>query len=160
VAVDSLGNTHAAGVARTFQPSQIPTEVIQAELANYVRNWRTVTVDADLQNRMLTRLISFSNSETRNLLHDWFRANDPFRRAETVLVAVDLRGLPQQVSQNAWRVEWTETSRNRQGGLLGQVRYEGTFSVGFAPPTSEDEILRNPLGILVAGIQSSRLLQQ
>ncbi|MDR2503325.1 MAG: type IV secretion system protein, partial [Deltaproteobacteria bacterium] len=160
VAVDSLGGVHSSGVAKNLQPGQVPAVAIQAELANYVRNWRTVTADVDLQNRMLARLVAFSTSEARVFLQEWFQANNPFERAKNLLVAVDLKGLPQQVSQNAWRVEWTETSRNRQGKVMEQVKYEGTLSIGIAPPASEEDIMQNPLGIMVGNIYFSRLLQQ
>ena len=54
VAVDRLGA--ALAVKRADMASPTPVTVIQAELANLVTNWRTVTADLDLQARMVDRL--------------------------------------------------------------------------------------------------------
>jgi type IV secretion system protein VirB5 len=160
VAVDSLGNTHSAGAARNLRATDVPSAVMQAEVANYIRNWRGVTADADLQNRMLTRLVAFSSSQARTILQEWFAGNDPYKRAETVLVSADVTGLPQKVSDNAWRVEWLETVRDRSGKTLERIRFEATLTIGVVPPSTEEEILQNPFGIVVANVVFSRLLQQ
>ncbi len=159
VALDELGNTHSAGVAQNLT-SEVPKRVIQAEISNYISNWRNVTADADLQKRMLTRLIAFSADPTKEILQDWFNSNNPYKRAETMLVSVDLKGLPQQVSQNAWRVEWTEKEKNRQGKTLQEIQYEATITVAILPPETEEEILANPLGVMIADIYYNKLLQQ
>ncbi|MDR2893689.1 MAG: type IV secretion system protein [Deltaproteobacteria bacterium] len=160
VSVDSLGNTHSVGVARGILPSEVPKEVIQSDLSNFIINWRSVTADADLQNRMLTKLIAFSSSATQTTLQDWFNQNNPFKRAGSILVSVELKGLPQKVSDYAWRVEWLESVRDRKGKVMEQTSYEATLTVGINPPTSEAEILANPMGVIVADVYFNKLLQQ
>lgn len=160
ITVDKLGNTHSAGVAHGLKPTDVPREVIQSELANYISNWRIVTADADLQNRMLDKLIAYSNGATRKMLQDWFTENNPYKRAQNNLVSVDLKGLPQQVAQNSWRAEWTESVRDRSGKVLEEIKYEGTFTVGIVPPETEADIIKNPFGIMVADLYFNKLLQQ
>lgn len=160
VSVDSLGNTHSVGIPRDLKPGDVPAQVIQSEIFNYITNWRSVTADADLQNRMLKRLIAFSSLNAKTVLQEWFKSNNPYKRAETNLVSIEMSGLPQPVAQNSWRAEWTETIRDRKGKKLDSTKYEATLTIAIVLPGSEQEIIENPLGIMVADLYFSKLLKQ
>lgn len=76
VAVDKLGA--ALAVHRADQASSTPTTVIQAELANLIINWRTVTADLSLQARMVDRLSSFARGSAKGFLTEWFEKITPW----------------------------------------------------------------------------------
>ena len=157
VQVDKIGRTNAVGRADAAIPP--PRPLIQAELAQLITNWRTVTADLDLQRRMVDRLANFVTGAAQGFITEWFTANNPYKTAqEGKLIQVEIKGLPLPVSQDSWRVEWTETIRNHVGNYIQSVTYEATMKIKLVPPTSDDKIIVNPGGIWVTEISYSKVL--
>ena len=157
VAVDRLGA--ALAVKRADIASPTPVTVIQAELANLITNWRTVTADLDLQSRMVDRLSGFVRGSAKGVLTEWFEKNNPVARARNGrLVSINIKGVPLPVSQNSWRVEWTETTRNHVGVTVEAIQYEATMTVALQPPTTDAEILRNPGGVYITELSFGTVL--
>ena len=157
VAVDKLGV--ALAVKRGDVASPPPTTVIQAELANLVTNWRTVTADIDLQSRMVDRLSSFVRGSAKGVLTEWFEKNNPVSRAKSGrLVSVSIKSVPLPVSQNSWRIEWQETIRNHVGVTMEVIQYEATMTVLIQPPKTDAEILRNPGGVYITELSFGTVL--
>lgn len=157
VQVDRLGRTNAVGRADAAIPA--PRALIQAELAQFIINWRTVTADLDLQKRMVDRLANFASGAAQGYLTEWYASNNPYKTAqEGKLVHVEIKGLPLPVSTDSWRVEWTETFRNHVGNYLQSVTYEATLKIRLSPPTTDAKIMANPGGIWVTEISHSKVL--
>lgn len=158
VEVDRIGQ--AAAVSRADQASPAPKRLIQAELANVIMNWRTVTADLDLQKKMVERLSYFMVGSAKGQMRQWYEANNPFDRAkEGKLVQVSIKGLPLPVSQDSWRVEWTETVRGHTGAVLVDPQtFEATLTVQLQPPATDAQVMQNPGGIAITGLSFSRVL--
>lgn len=159
VAVDKLGA--ALAVSRADLASPVPRELIQAELANVVVNWRTVTADLDLQTRMIERLSGFIQGSAKGVLTGWFEAHNPHAQARAgKLVSVNIKGLPLPVSSDSWRVEWRETTRNQAGTLMDVTNYEATMKITVTPPSTDAQIIKNPGGIYITELSYSTVLNQ
>lgn len=157
VAVDKIGA--AVAVQRADRASPTSVAVIQAELANLVTNWRTVTADLDLQSRMVDRLSSFARGAAKGVLTQWFEGNNPVVRAKSGrLVSVEIKSVPLPVSQDSWRIEWRESVRTHAGVLMETVRYEATMKVFIQPPSTDAEILRNPGGVYITELSFGEIL--
>ncbi len=157
VAVDKIGQ--AVAVKRADEASVTPRTVIQAELANLVTNWRTVTADLDLQNQMVTKLSSVTRGAAKGVLTEWFVANNPVQRAKGGrLVSVQIKSIPLPLSQDAWRVEWRETVRNHSGVSQEITDYEATMVVVIQPPKTDAEILKNPGGVYITELSFGTVL--
>lgn len=157
VEVDKLGN--AAATRSVQEGGEIPIRVIQAELVNVVTRWRTVTADIDLQKKMLSRLAAYIGGSAQGALAEWFTQNNPYKRAEKVLVSVDVAGMPLPVSKDSWRVAWKETVRSHTGATLEVTPYEATLSIIIVPPKDEAQIMANPAGIIVTSLSVGKILQ-
>jgi len=158
VEVDRIGQ--AAAVSRADLASPAPKRLIQAELANVIMNWRTVTADLDLQKKMVERLSFFMAGSAKGQVRQWYETNNPFDRAkEGKLVQVSIKGLPLPVSQDSWRVEWTETVRGHTGAVLVDPQtFEATLTVQLQPPATDAQVMQNPGGIAITGLSFSRVL--
>jgi len=157
VAVDKLGT--ALAVKRADMASPTPVSVIQAELANVIISWRTVTADLDLQAKMVDRLSGFARGAAKGVLTEWFEKNNPVARARNGrLVSVNVKGVPLPVSPNSWRIEWQETTRNHVGITVDVTQYEATMTVVIQPPRSDAEILRNPGGVYITELSFGTVL--
>lgn len=158
VEVDRLGNTR--GVARAERITGVPQRIVQAELAGFIRNWRTVTADIDLQQKMIDRLSFFVAGGGKGYLKEWFAQNSPYDKAKRgILISVEIKGLPLPISTESYRVEWTEITRAHSGVELNRTTYEATLSVQISQPTQESVIVKNPGGIYVTAIATSKVLE-
>jgi type IV secretory pathway TrbF-like protein len=151
VEVDKIGDARAQGVAEQAQP--VDTRVVKYALGNFVSWWRTLPSDRVVHKDSIQKLYAMLpvNSPALNKLNEQFRTKSPFKEAETTGVSVQLVSiLP--ISGQTWQAEWLETYRDTRGQLQKTVRYKATLTVTVSPPTTEDEITRNPLGVYVADL--------
>jgi type IV secretory pathway TrbF-like protein len=155
VEVDKLGASIAVARAdRTTVPNE---SLIRAQLANFVRDARSVSSDPIAERATLTRVYSFIGITAKPYLDDWYRTHSPFEAAASHTVAVTIDAvLPQ--SPTTYQVEWTEDQRDLNGGHIGSSHWVGQLTVGINPPTDEATILRNPVGIYVTQLSWTQQL--
>ncbi|WP_432737302.1 VirB8/TrbF family protein [Maridesulfovibrio sp. FT414] len=158
VEVDKLGKSVA--VKRADQAEPVSARIIQAEIANLIVNWRTVTADIGLQKKMVQRMSSFVIGAAQGAARGWYQANNPYERGQKFLVEVDIKGIPLPVSSESWRIEWLETVRNHSGVAVSSTKYEATLKVRISPPTTDSQIIRNPAGVYVTELSWAKLLEQ
>lgn len=149
VQVDKLGTAVAvrpASVAGAPDP-----RIIQSELARWIVDVRSVYVDATAQRSMLDEAYSLLNGGglAYTQLNDWFRQNNPFDVAKKHVVDIKIESPPAQVSKDSWQVQWTETIRDRNGGLVSTKAWSAVITIAINAPTSESAILSNPMGIYI-----------
>jgi len=148
VEVDHLGD--AVAVKRADIAAPIDPRILKAELARWIFNARTVSADATAQRSYIVDAIAMldEHGAAYQQYHDWFSAHNPFTRAASELVTVEISSvLP--VSANTWRIEWREETRTRGGTLEGKHDWEATVTVSVSPPTTDKEILKNPVGLYI-----------
>lgn len=154
---DKLGATVAVGRAERTGPTD--PRVIQAQLAEWLNNTRSVSVDAGLQRRGIDKAYALiaRSGQAKQQLDAWMMANEPFKRAASELVTVEIHTvLP--VGDNSWRIEWTETTRDREGKLLSTTPWQATVTVAVSPPKTETGIFMNPTGLLIQSFAWSQRL--
>ena len=157
IEVDKLGNMGA--VARADRASATPKRLIQAEIAKCVSDWRTVTADVELQQKMIERLSFFMAGSAKGVLRQWYEANNPYEIAKTgKLVHVEIKGLPLPVSSDSYRVEWVETVRSHAGVMLDAHTYEATVTIQINPPTADAVLLRNPGGVYITALSAGKVV--
>jgi type IV secretion system protein VirB5 len=148
VEVDKLGSTVA--VRRADVAGHPDPRVIDAQLARWIGDIRSVYVDAAAERALVTEGYAMINqrSAAYGVINEYMRANDPFERAkrETVSVAVE-SVLP--LSNDTWRLEWREDVRGRDGALAKSQNYQATVTVSFNPPRDEATIRLNPSGLYI-----------
>src|SRR5581483_5891576 len=137
----------------------VDARIIKAYLARFVVDWRSVTIDSVAQKGAVDRLYAMvpRGSIAVGKMSEYFRANNPFAAAAKGTVATSVTNvLP--ISEKTWQVEWTEVSRDSRGTVLSTVRMKASILVGLTPPTSEAQILLNPLGVYITDINWSQQL--
>lgn len=156
VEVDKLGR--AAAVAPVDESKRVSLKhVVPSVISMIISDWRTVTADIELQKRMIKRLSYFTTGAAKGYFSEWYKQNNPYERGKNNLVTVELKSLPLPITDNSYKVEWTEVTRNHAGEIVESVRYEATVSTQFSNPTSEQMILHNPTGVFITGINATKL---
>ena len=158
VVVDELGKT----VAEKIQGhgGGTPEKVVQAAVAQAIVDWRTVTVDTELQKRMINNLTMHTAGATRGMLKQWYEKNSPYDVAKAGrLVHVEVKGIPLPVTKGSYRVEWNEIVRNLQGIELGREHYEAIATVEILPPLKEEILLANPGGVYITNLSTAKVIR-
>jgi type IV secretion system protein VirB5 len=108
----------SAAVKRANSASPTP-RAFYSELAEIVVDWRTVTADLDLQKRIVERLSYFFIDAPKGFIIECFEENNPYKTAkENRLIQVEIKELTLPVSNESWKMEWTEEIRNYVGNYL------------------------------------------
>jgi type IV secretion system protein VirB5 len=148
VKVDRLGQPLAVGRAdRAGKPDRT---VIVAQLARWITAARSVWVDAGAQRGLIKEAYAMINAhaDAYGVLNGYMRSHDPFKRAKTETVIVDVQSvLP--ISKDSWRIEWREETRSRDGTPTASRDYQATVTLAFNPPRDEATIRLNPMGLYI-----------
>jgi type IV secretion system protein VirB5 len=164
IEVNRLGEAVAVGPAQVAAPAD--PRVVRATLASFIASARLVTPDVSLQRAAIFRVYALLHSKdpAAQQMNEWYngsKESSPFVRAAKVTVTTDINSvLP--ISGTSWQVDWQETTRDREGALVGQpVHMRAMVTVYLEPPSmSADEtaIERNPLGIYVSNFTWQEVL--
>ncbi len=156
VEVDSLGA--ALAVKPVTNGAHSPDErIIRYQLAAFVRGARQVMTDRVAMKKVLEQVYAYARGGARTVLDDYYRTNNPFEVAKTYVVVPTVTSLL-RLSSTSWQVRWTEEQRALDGQMLGKSQWEGVVTTEIAPPTSDDAIQMNPLGLYVTDLRWTKQL--
>jgi type IV secretion system protein VirB5 len=149
VEVDKLGD--ALAIQRADVASPVPLGVVRAQIARYIQDVRTVSIDVLAERAFINEAYAMvdKNSAALTFLNNYFSATDPFKRATTETVSAHVESVLPLPGSNTWRVEWREDTVARDGRPEFSKHWEATITVSINPPTTDAAILVNPTGLFV-----------
>ena len=155
IEVDKLGEAVAVGPAQLAGPADV--RVVRASLASFVSSARLVSPDLEVQRKAIFCVYGMLKTKdpATTKMNEFLNGTpetSPFVRAAKITVNTDISSvLP--ISATSWQVDWQETTRDRDGGLVGKpVHMRAVLETYILPPNTnarESDIQRNPLGIFV-----------
>lgn len=162
IEVDKLGH-----VAPTSGPLEISTfdnqRVIQATLADFIEQARTVTPDVSIQRKLIFKLYDKMNpSDPATMKMNDFLNGDPdknpYKRAETEMVNVEITSVLAQ-SEHTYQVEWDESTRSRNGALKSKAHWKALITVYIVDSRdfTEEMIRKNPAGIFIENFSWTKI---
>lgn len=159
-AVEINGHGEVARVQRADVFRSPDANQIRASLRDWVLGARTVYTDPAAMKNLIdqTYAETLPDSAAYQQLAEYHRTNNPYQRAASETVSVDVRSAV-PVSENSWQVEWTETTRQPSGKEIGSEEWQATFTIAISPPTDEQQVMLNPKGVYVRQFSWTRRLQ-
>jgi type IV secretion system protein VirB5 len=156
VAVNELGRPLASGVARAS--GGVDDRVMKAALADFVTQWRGVTIDWTFQRSQIDRVFAQigQGSRAQVSISEWYRADPPQNRAQKGTTEIEIKAVL-ATGEKTWEVDWTEINRLATGQQQGKENYKGLFTVAVNPPQAEEDGRANPLGIFIINATWSRV---
>jgi type IV secretory pathway TrbF-like protein len=155
VEVDKLGEAVTVGPARLA--SSASAMVIRSFLASFISSARLVTPDTNVQRQAIFRVYGMlrRNDPSTNRMNEYLSdeaETSPFKRSKNFMVSTDhYTVLP--ISDTSWQVDWEETSRDRDGNVIGKpANMRATLQVYLDPPGSgaqQSDVQKNPIGLWV-----------
>ena len=164
IEVDKLGQTLAVSVADKAAPAD--PRIVSSLLARAITLARMVTPDVVVQRNAIFELYaSLDSSDPAALKMQEYLGSDsdtsPFKRAAKETVDVQITSVIPQ-SDETWQVDWMETVRARgDGSIISRFRMRALVRIYVVPPTnrtSEEQIMKNPLGIFIRDFNWSKQL--
>lgn len=148
VAIDKMGSPIA--VARPSDGSGVTQRIIEAQLANWIVNTRTVLPDQTAQQTLLNRSYAMLSSNAASTVNDWFKAHSPFGVTYTVNPQIN-SVLP--TGANTYQVNWTEV-KTIPGQNSTTTHWKAQITVGVDPKLADKPqvMLDNPLGIFIQSL--------
>jgi type IV secretion system protein TrbF len=128
-----------------YQPNQAQ---MQYFVTNFVKLVRTIPLDPVVAKQNWLSAYHFLSERGANILNQYFRQDDPASQLGKKTISVNITDV-NPISASTYNVHWSETSVDSNGQGLGQKSFSGVFTIALKPPTSEEEILVNPLGIYI-----------
>lgn len=168
VLVEKLGE--AVTVGRGDFAKASPEQVVKAQLASWLTDVRSVTADKVIKLSAVRRAYSMvqDGDPAKEKIDRWFggqgaaKSNvteskaDPFARAATETVELQLKGAPLPTSPDSWQADWTEIVRDRKGKELKRLQMRIVWTVKQLPPADESQLLANPTGTFITDFSWSR----
>ena len=154
VQVDKLG--YALTQAQPLTPAAAPDmidRIERYEVASFIRQARTVTSDAQVEQQQLNSLLAHTRGAADRFLDEYYHsdneAHNPFQIAQKETVSVQIDSIL-QLSAKSYDVRWTEVRRDLNGAALGMpTHWEAQLETEIVPPREADTIVSNPLGFFV-----------
>ncbi len=156
VEVDSLGAALAIRPAETGG-HPVDDRIVRYQLAAFIRGTRQVIADRIAMKKGLEQVYAYARGPARAYLDEYYRANNPFEVAKTYVVVPTVTSLL-RLSSTSWQLRWTEEQRGLDGLPLGKSQWEGVLTTEVIPPTSEETVHVNPLGLYVTDLRWTKQL--
>ena len=129
---------------------------IKYHLQRFVQATRTISSDKAVIKRSWFDAYKLVTPTGSNILNTYVRQQDPFLRADTERVSVDVLSMV-PISSESWQVDWKESSWGVHGELLGESYWRGIFRVVFREPKNEEQMIANPIGLYIDEFHWSRI---
>lgn len=145
-------HSEVARVVRVDVAAPPTANQIKASLRQWVIGARSVYGDWRALQGLLNQAYAMTlpDSPASKSLNAFHQENDPYKRARKEAVDVAVNSVTQMPnSDDTWRIEWTETTKQGNGQVVDMKTWQGLFTVVIAPPVDEGQILINPLGVRV-----------
>jgi len=145
VEVDNQGAVRAvASAASAYTPSDAQ---LAWHLGRFITLIRSLPTDPVLVRGQWLEAYGIATGDAATFLSEHARLNDPFAQVGHRSITVAINSVV-RASKSSFQVKWTEQAFEN-GQLVRTSRWTAILGVKVQPPTREDVLRRNPLGLYV-----------
>lgn len=158
VEVDRVGNAKAIHYAK--QSNIDHTQVIKYSLATFIQNFKTIYGDAKIQKEMVFKIYRYLSPSypAYNMVNAYFQEHSPFERLRTERVRVKINAIV-PINENTYEVDWEEIVSDPRGIKLRTDSFKASISIILVPPSTEAEIIKNPIGLYITEFNFSKIIK-
>ena len=154
VTIDKMGNPIA--MAQPVTGGAVNQRIIEAQVASWVWNWRSMLSDPIAQKQLLAQVYAMASTQTAAEINPWYKRS--WTADAGYVVSPHITSiLP--VSKDTYQVNWQET-KYKDGQNDGTTSYKANVTTGIdrkIASTAQASML-NPLGIYVQSITWTKVL--
>ena len=129
-------------------------------LAQFIRYVRSVSLDQVVIKQNWLKAYSYLRPEAAGLLNELTQkdTNSPLNKIGKVLVTVQPLSIIQIPETNSYQLRWKEAVFATHGTKIEEYTMLATFILEIDPPSDEQTLQENPLGIFIKSFQWNREL--
>ncbi len=147
---NDTGEAKYIGIAGTTYQNFSPSEAaITHHLRRFIDNIRTISSDAKMMNRAWSDAYTQATTNAQQILTTAAQKQSPYDKAKFGRSYVTKFIAEQPISDNSWQVEWIEEKRSTKGALIGSERWRGVFTIVTRQPTTQEQMIKNPIGLYI-----------
>lgn len=126
-------------------------------LGQFILDTRTVPLDPVLFKNNIDRAQHFMTREASTKMASMLKSDNPRTKLGKMTIQPVIKSIQLQPgSKSTYQVRWSEEEFSLSGGMSNKkINYVALFSVGIDPPSKEDELLINPLGLKIQDLTIS-----
>ncbi len=155
----STGEAHAIGRADEFSPNPSDTE-IRYFLSRFIGNIRGVPLDQVILRKNVLEAYAFLGKSAATALSEMMQndPNNPVRHPGERAISVQPISVVRIANTNSFTARWSESVYTPGGDHIEDYNMSGTFTIDVLPPNAEEDVMANPLGIIIQSFQWVREL--
>lgn len=128
-------------------------------LAEFLRLVRSVPSDEVVLKQNWVRAYKFLERSSSQALNDYANKSDsPLKKLGERFVTVQPLSVVKVPDSNSYQLRWKETVFKPGGQKIDEYSMLGTFQVEINPPSSDEILRENPLGLYITNFQWNREL--
>ena len=156
IAVDKLGRKEIVVVGVDNEARIRKEDMVYREMVDFIENVRTVTSDYGANNKALRKAFSRLTGAADTYVRNDLASHKPNEVAEKKTIAVEVK-LAMPVTdggkRNSWHVEWTETSYDLKGEVMGPPEvWKANIQYELHPGKTVEEVRKNQMGLYIPTI--------
>lgn len=156
----------ALGTVKTVGPAQVPYVPSEAVLRRHVREFvlatRSVSTDVIVVRRVAEWAFAVCTARGAQVLAPALSERDINKDLGKKAVTVDVTRMvlhsDAAATPTTVDVTWQETTYDESGQVVKHETWSGLYTVVARPPTTEAELVQNPLGLWIDFFNTSKLL--
>lgn len=134
-----------------YNPTVAQKEYFLGEFINLTRG---IPLDPVVARQNWLKAYKFLSRRGATQLNTYLRQKNPLDLLGKKTVTIKINDI-NPVSNSTFQIDWTEITTNIDGHDEGEKMYSGVFTLTTNQPTSQAEILQNPLGIYIVDFHIS-----
>lgn len=134
-----------------YQPTVAQQEYF---VAHFIKLVRSLPLDPVVAKNNWLGAYNFLNTRGATKLNTILREHNPLELLGKKTITVKVTAI-NPISNASFEVDWIETTVNANGQSEGDKNFSGIFTIMIKQPTSQKEILQNPLGIYLTDFNFS-----
>jgi len=154
VQVNGDGMVQAVGPARqtNYRPDR---PVIEYFIVQFVTKVRTIPLDPVVAKTQWLSAYEYLRQGAANTLNEIAVREEPFSKIGQETVSVRMKSVV-PLSKDTYQLRWEETTYSKEGVSTAVRGMTGIFTVEVVPPTDENKLRTNPLGLFIRQFSWSR----
>ncbi len=143
-------------VSKAVHAKGNPTDPqIKYFLSKWVTDVRAMPLDPVVKKQSWVGAYAMMRQRAATKMNELIKKDDPMSKLGEQTIAVTPTAIV-RMSDSTFQVRWTEDVYSKEGAIKESYRMTGLISIEFTQPTTEQELMRNPLGMYVTDFSYSR----
>jgi type IV secretion system protein VirB5 len=143
-------------VSKAVHAKGVPTDPqVKYFLSKWITDIRAMPLDPVVKKQAWMNAYSMMRQHAASKMNDVIKKDDPMSKLGEQTISVMPTAIV-KMSENTFQVRWNEEVYGKDGTVKESYRMTGLITIEFSQPTTEQELMKNPLGLYVKDFSYTR----